>query len=121
MCDEDLVTRTKVNNCLQRIGSDTITFENAPSLRKQELLFQRQVKYVEDIIITRDTANLGISRQEVIHMISDIGQASSYVQAENQLDYFIREKRLPNLKRHGRVIKSQATIKERSRICVSQQ
>ena len=44
-------------------------------------------------------------------MISDIGQACYYVQAEIHLDCIIREKRLPNLKRHGRVIKSQAKSK----------
>ena len=57
----------------------------------------------------------------MIQTISDIGQASSYVQAENKLNQLIREKRLPNLKRHGRVIKSQATTTERLQICVSQQ
>ena len=63
---EDSVPIMTVANCLQRFGSDTITFENSPSLRKQALLFQRQVKYVEDIIVTRDTENLGMSRREVI-------------------------------------------------------
>ena len=32
----------------------------------------QQVNYVEDIIVTRDTANLGMSRKEVIQVISDI-------------------------------------------------
>ena len=50
------------------------------------LLSQRQEKYVEDISVTRDMEKLGMSRREVIYMISDIGQASSYVQAENHLD-----------------------------------
>ena len=63
--------------------------ENAPPLRKQALLSQSQVKYVEDIIVTRDTENLGVSRREVIQTIPNIGQASYYVQAENNLDDFI--------------------------------
>ena len=79
-----------VTNCLQIIGSRPITFENAFPPVKQVLLSQNQVKYVEDIIVTRDTSNLGMSRQEVIQTISYIGQASSYVQAENHLDYLIR-------------------------------
>ena len=62
-----------VVNCLQRIGSNPITYDKAYPLRNQELLSQRQVKYVEDIIVTRDMANLGISRRKVIQMISDIG------------------------------------------------
>ena len=77
--------------------------------------------YVEDIIVTRDTANLGVPMREVIQIISDIGQAISYVQVENHLDHPIREKRLPNMKRHGRVIKAQAMTTERLQICVSQQ
>ena len=61
-----------------------------------------------------------MSRWEVIQTISDIGQESYYFQAENHLDYLIREKWLPNMKRGGRVVKSHATTTERSHICVSQ-
>ena len=39
---------------------------------------------------TRDKGNLGMSIREAIKKISDIGQACSYVQAENHLDYLIR-------------------------------
>ena len=45
--------------------------------------------------------NLGMSRKEVIHVISDIGQAKSFVQAENHLDYLIQAKRMTHLKRLG--------------------
>ena len=62
-----------------------------------------------------------MSRREVIQMISDIGQASSYVQEDNHLDCLIWVKWLPNMKRHGQVINSQAMTTERSHICVSQQ
>ena len=71
---------------LQSIGRKPITYENALPSRKQALLSQRQVNYVEYIIVTRDTENLGMSRGGVIKTISDIGQASYYVQAENNLD-----------------------------------
>ena len=54
-------------------------------------------------------------------MISDMEKESSYVQAENKLGYLIREKRMPNLKRGGQVIKAQATTTEQSQIYVSQQ
>ena len=101
VCDEDPVPRMIVTNFLQKIGSSLITFENASPPGKQAFLSQNQVKYVEYIIVIRYTAKLGVSRREVIQMISDIGQISSYVQAKNQLDYLIRGKRLPNLKRGG--------------------
>ena len=73
---------------------------------------QRQVNYVESIILTRDTANLGVSIRGVIQIISDIVQACSHVQSDNHVDCLIQEKRLPNLKRRGQVIKDQAMITE---------
>ena len=55
-------------------------------MKKSELISENQVKYVEDIIVKRDTANFGISRREVIQFTSELGQAKSYVKAENHLD-----------------------------------
>ena len=69
VCDEDNILLMTVNNCLQRIGSKPIKFENAPPPGRQEFLSKRQVKYVEDIIFTRYTANLGMSRKDMILMI----------------------------------------------------
>ena len=57
----------------------------------------------------------------MIQTISDIGQENSYAQAENHLDYLIRENRLPNMTRHEWVIKYQAKNMERLHIFVSQQ
>ena len=59
---------------------------------------ESQVKNVEDIVVKRDTENLGILRKEVIEVISELGQAKYFVQAENHLDYLIRAKRLTHLK-----------------------
>ena len=118
MCDasclesgKNLVPHITVVNCLKNIGSKPITYNNALPPINQALILQSQVKYVEDIFVTRDTSTIGMSRRGVIQTISDIGKACSYVQAEIHLDCIIREKRLPNLKRHGRVIKSQAKSK----------
>ena len=66
LCDEDPVPQIIVTNCLQRIGIKPIIFENAFPPIKQALLFQSQVKYVEDVIFRRDTANLGMSRREAM-------------------------------------------------------
>ena len=60
---EDPVPRQTVTNFLQRINSKPITYENASPQINQALLSQRQVEYVEDIIVTRDTANLGMKRR----------------------------------------------------------
>ena len=117
----DPVPKETVFNVLQRIGRKPITYENFFPDKKRALLSNLQVKYVEDIIIKRDTANLGIPRKEVIQVISDLGQAKSFVQAENHLDYLIRAKRLTYLKRLERVVSAQANTTERSQICVPQQ
>ena len=118
---KDTVPQMKMVNFFRRIGSKPITYENASPLRKRALLSEMQGNYVQDIIVTIDTANLGMSRRDAIQVISYIGQANSYVQAENHLDYLIQEELLPDLKRYGRATKSKATTMERSHICLSQQ
>ena len=72
------------------IGRNPIKYQNSFPLIKWALLSQRQLKYVEDIIVTIYTANFGVERKETIQVISDIGQANTYVQEYNQLDYLIR-------------------------------
>ena len=62
-------------NVLRRIGRKPITYENVFPDKKRALLSNLQVNYVEDIIIKRDTENLGVLRKEVIGVISDLGQA----------------------------------------------
>ena len=84
--DEDPVPQITVTNFFQRICSRPITFDNAFLPGKQVFLSQRKVKYVEDIIVTRYTANLGMSRHDLIQMISVIEQASFYIQVKNHLD-----------------------------------
>ena len=103
------VPKQTVFNFLPRIVRKPITYENILSVKKRALLSEIQIKYVEDIIIKRDTEKLGVSRKEVIQVISALGQAKSFVQAENHLDYFIRVKRLTHLKSLGRVVSAQAT------------
>ena len=82
----DRVPKQTVYNFLQRIGRKPITYDNVFPDKKSAFLSNSQVKYVKDIIIKRDTANLGMSRKEVIQVISELGQAKSFVQAENHLD-----------------------------------
>ena len=63
-----------------------ITYKNDFLMKKRVFPSYRQVKYVGDIIIKRDTADLGLSRKEVIQVVSYIGQANSFVQADNHLE-----------------------------------
>ena len=110
----DRVTRQTIFNILRRIGRKPITYENVFPVKKRALRSNLQVKYVEDIIIKRDTANQGMSRKEVIQVISELGQAKSFFQAENHLYYLIRAKLLTHLKRLGRLVSAQATTTELS-------
>ena len=57
----------------------------------------------------------------MIQVISEIGQANSFVQEDNHLDYLIQVKHLTRVKRLGRVVSAQAKTIEISQICVSQQ
>ena len=66
---EDPINQMTVANFLKIIEGDPITYDNALPLRNQALLSQIQVKYVEDIILTRYTENFGMSRTEVIQVI----------------------------------------------------
>ena len=127
-CDEaclylglDPVPKQTVFNVLRMIGRKPITYENSFTEKKRSLLSNSQVKYVEDIIIKRDTSKLGVSRKELIQCVSELGQAKSFVQVENHLDCLIWVKRLTHLKRIGRVVSAQAATTERSHIFVSKQ
>ena len=74
------VTKQTVFNVLHRIFRKKITYENVYPMKKRKFLPERQVNYVEDIIVKKDTANLGMSRKEVIQFISELGQTKSFVQ-----------------------------------------
>ena len=71
----DPVPKQTVFNFLQRIGRKTITYENSFPLKKMVLLSENQVKYVEDIIVKIEIANLDIKRREVIQVKSELSQA----------------------------------------------
>ena len=44
-------------------------------MKNRALLLENQVNYVEDIIVKRDTENLGMSKKEVMQVISELFQA----------------------------------------------
>ena len=58
-------------------------------MNNKTFLSDNKVKYAEDIVVKINTANLGMSRKEVKQVISDLGQAKSFVQANNHLEYLI--------------------------------
>ena len=56
----------------------------------------------------------------MVQVTSDIGQVNLYVQADNHLGHLILEGKLLNLKRGGRVIKSQEDNSELLEVYVTQ-
>ena len=77
----DPVPKQKIFNVLQRIVRKPLTYENDFPMKKRALLLENQVKYVEDIIVKIDTEKLGMSKKEVIQIISELGQEKSFFQA----------------------------------------
>ena len=73
-----LAPKQTVFSILLRIGRNLITYENVFPDKKRELLSNFQVKYVEDVIIKRDTASLGMSRKEVIQESFQIQMGFSF-------------------------------------------
>ena len=66
----DPVPKQTVSNILQRIDKNSITYENDFTMKKRALLSENQLNYVEDIIVKKNTSNIGMSRKEVIQFIS---------------------------------------------------
>ena len=60
---EGPVTQQTVSNCLQRIGGKPIIYNNYFRICKEVLLSISHVNVFVDITVTRDTANLGMSRK----------------------------------------------------------
>ena len=81
----DTVPKKTVFNFLRRIYRKPITYENVFPMKKRSLISEIQVKYEENIIIKRDTANLGMSGKELIQVISDLGQARSFFPSRESL------------------------------------
>ena len=75
-----------VVNCLRRVINKTTTFDNYSPKRKLIWVFDKQVKYVQDIIVSRKVDRLGMLRKEVIQVILSIGQSVYYHKAKNNLD-----------------------------------
>ena len=89
-------------------------------MKKRALLSENQVKYVEDIIVKRDTANLGMSRKEVIQVISELGQENIFSNRES-LGLPHSGKADEKIENSWGVVADQGKTTEQSHICVSQQ
>ena len=108
-------------DALKRLGSKEIKRENVFPLRVSSLLSSEQVQWLEDVIKTRDLANNGCTRKEVLDIISEITGNGDKRACSNHYDYLIRNGRLQGLKANGRVVTAQAIDTDRSQITVAGQ
>ncbi|KAL9190571.1 hypothetical protein ACHAXT_000277 [Thalassiosira profunda] len=70
---------------------------------------------LQSIATARDKNNKGMSRKEMICLIAELESVNAKT-AENHYDYLVREGKLPELKRGGRVVTAQPTTTNRSAI-----
>ena len=86
------------------------------------LLSDDDCNFLEEIAISRDLRNNGMTRAEIITMVMEMSQScGSRKQAENHFDYLIRNGRFSGLKRGGRVVVAQKTTTKQSQITIEQQ
>jgi hypothetical protein len=72
-------------------------------------------EFLQSVLKSRDERNVGMSRKELICVIAEITRVP-HKTAENHLDYLIRAKKLPELKRGGRVVRAQPTTTNRTAV-----
>jgi len=89
-----LVPDSTLRSALKRVGYKPITLDNVFPLKKNALLSNQQVEFLQDVIVKRDQTNNGIDRKECIEIIAELGRVGKTKTAENHLDYLIREGRL---------------------------
>ena len=90
-------------------NNDLVTTATYSDHRRASLTTPQDQEFLAGTANYRDKANNGMSRKELIDMILSITGTVDWKAAENHLDYLIRKKKLPNLKRNGRVIAAQKT------------
>ena len=113
---------------MKKIIEDGIEFEQItremmypPIKHTTKLLEEKDLKFLQEIIVARDDANNGMGRKEVITLIGDLVQCPDRIRCKNHWDYLVRHGTMKELKAGGRVKKAQTTTTKRTQITVEQQ
>jgi len=85
------------------------------------LMSESEVTFFQDILQYRDLKNRSYTRMEAVGLMMEITQNGNRRKCEDHYDYLIRQKRLPLLKRGGRVTSAQGTTTKRTQIHAEQQ
>jgi len=106
----------------ERIELENITREMVYRATKNKgLLESKGIAVIQDIIVCRDDANNGMSRDEAITLVSQLSQCFDRLKCEQHWNYLVAKKKMPKLKAGGRVKKAQNTTIKRTQIHVEQQ
>ena len=89
--------------------------------KNKGLLQPKDIEVLQDIIVCRDDANNGITRDEAISLVSQLSKCYDRSKCEQHWDYLLRKKKLSKLKAGGKVKKAQKTTIKRTQIHVEQQ
>ncbi len=76
---------------------------------------------IAEIIRCRDMNNNGMCRNDAITLVMDWTGCEERGKARNHYAYLVRNKKLPDLKRDGRVVTAQKTTTKRGQITIEQQ
>jgi hypothetical protein len=80
--------------------------------RKKPLLDDNERWFLTNTIAYRDHANTGMTRAEILSLMMELKQLAGPTnrkKCHDHFDFLIRTKKLPELKRGGRVVAAQAT------------
>ena len=111
-------TKAKINGVTSGdLGSEYDVYQR-PSQKSDAFVYlttKDDREFLQSIAKSKDEMNRGMSRKEMIVLISKLFGAS-YKAAESHFDYLISTKQLNDLKRGGRVVAAQATNTNRTAI-----
>lgn len=107
------------NGLLEHVTVSEFT-EKAPKADKHLIITVEQCGHLCNAIKARDFGNKGMDCKEVVDLIAQLGQVS-LKSADNHFCWLVREKKLPDLKCNGKVVKAQKTTTSRSQVHMEQQ
>ena len=87
---------------------------------RRSLLSDGDIKFLVEINKARDETNNGMARSKAITLIMEISGPDSAT-SKNHWNHLVRNKKLLELKKGGRLSKAQGTTKNRTEITVEQQ
>ena len=109
------------------IGDNVIEFEKItvrrvdPNAKKGSIFGETDLKFLQDIIVSREKAKNGAGVAEIIALIGEIAQCFDLIKCRNHWNYIVMLGKLKELKGGGRLRKAQNTTTKRTQITIEQQ